>query len=75
MASAAAVGLYTWQIEPHWVQVVRRPMALPGLPLPWLAVLLTLVVLAGTPFTAAQGALPQLHAATEPGVDPKKTRH
>ena len=32
VASAAAVGLYTWQIEPHWVEVVRRPMPLPGLP-------------------------------------------
>ena len=32
VASAAAVGLYTWQIEPHWVEIVRRPMALPGLP-------------------------------------------
>ncbi|WP_212988076.1 MFS transporter [Actinoplanes auranticolor] len=37
--------------------VLVAVMALPGLPLPWLAVLLFLVVLAGTPFTAAQGAL------------------
>lgn len=32
VASAAGIGLYTWQIEPHWVEVVRRPMALPNLP-------------------------------------------
>jgi uncharacterized protein len=32
VAAAAAVGLYTWQIEPHWVEIVRRPMRLPGLP-------------------------------------------
>lgn len=32
VASAAGTGLYTWQIEPHWVEVVRRPMALPNLP-------------------------------------------
>jgi MFS family permease len=37
--------------------VLVAVMALPGLPLPWVAVLLTLVVLAGTPFSAAQGAL------------------
>src|SRR5688572_24073485 len=30
-ASAAALGLYTWQIEPHWVELVRRPMRLPNL--------------------------------------------
>jgi predicted MPP superfamily phosphohydrolase len=32
LASAAAVGVYTWQIEPHWVELVRRPMPLPDLP-------------------------------------------
>jgi predicted MPP superfamily phosphohydrolase len=32
VASAAAVGIYTWQIEPHWVELVRRPMRLPNLP-------------------------------------------
>jgi len=26
------VGIYTWQIEPHWVELVRRPMPLPKLP-------------------------------------------
>ena len=31
-ASAVAVGLYAWQIEPHWVELVRRPMSLPHLP-------------------------------------------
>jgi predicted MPP superfamily phosphohydrolase len=33
-ALAAGVGtaLYAWQVEPHWVQVVRRPMPLEGLP-------------------------------------------
>ena len=32
IASAAAVGLYAWQVEPHWLELVRRPMPLPGLP-------------------------------------------
>lgn len=32
LAGAAGVGLYTWQVEPHWVELVRRPMPLPGLP-------------------------------------------
>jgi predicted MPP superfamily phosphohydrolase len=32
IASAAAVGVYAWQIEPHWVELVRRPMPLPHLP-------------------------------------------
>ena len=31
-AGGALVGLYTWQVEPHWVEVVRRRMPLPGLP-------------------------------------------
>ncbi|MEV6491187.1 MFS transporter [Actinoplanes sp. NPDC051633] len=37
--------------------VLTAVMALPGLPLPLLCGLLVVVVLAGTPFTAAQGAL------------------
>ena len=32
LAGAAALGVYAWQIEPHWVQLVRRPMPLPNLP-------------------------------------------
>lgn len=32
LAAGAAVGLYTWRIEPHWVEIVRRPMVLPHLP-------------------------------------------
>lgn len=32
LGGAAAAGLYTWQVEPFWVEVVRRRMALPGLP-------------------------------------------
>ena len=32
LASAATVGIYTWLIEPHWVELVRRPMPLPKLP-------------------------------------------
>src|SRR5688500_1214696 len=35
-AGAAAVGVavggYTWLVEPHWVQLVRRRMPLAGLP-------------------------------------------
>jgi hypothetical protein len=30
--AAPAVGLYTWQVEPHWLEIVRRPMPLPDLP-------------------------------------------
>src|SRR5690242_12140084 len=29
---AAAGGLYAWQIEPFWPELVRRPMPLAGLP-------------------------------------------
>ena len=31
-ACAAGIGVYTWQIEPHWVEVVRRPMPVDYLP-------------------------------------------
>ena len=29
---AAAVGLYTWRIEPHWLEMVERPLPIAGLP-------------------------------------------
>jgi predicted MPP superfamily phosphohydrolase len=29
---AGLIGLYTWQIEPHWVEIIRHPMPLPHLP-------------------------------------------
>jgi len=29
---AAAGGVYAWQIEPYWLELVRRPMPLPDLP-------------------------------------------
>jgi len=29
---AAATGLYAWQIEPFWIEIVRRPMPLANLP-------------------------------------------
>ena len=32
VAGAAGVGLYSWQVEPHWVELVRRPMLLEFLP-------------------------------------------
>ena len=32
LASAAGLGLYAWQVEPHWVEIVRRPMPLENLP-------------------------------------------
>lgn len=32
VAAAAGVGLYAWQIEPYWLDVVRRPMPLENLP-------------------------------------------
>jgi predicted MPP superfamily phosphohydrolase len=31
-AAAAGTGLYTWQVEPHWLDVVRRTLPIPGLP-------------------------------------------
>jgi predicted MPP superfamily phosphohydrolase len=34
-AACAGVGLYTWRWEPHWVEVVRRPLALARLPESW----------------------------------------
>jgi predicted MPP superfamily phosphohydrolase len=30
--SATGVGLYTWLVEPHWLQIVRRPLPIRGLP-------------------------------------------
>src|SRR5688572_33244936 len=30
--SAVAIGLYTWRIEPHWLQVVERDLPIAGLP-------------------------------------------
>lgn len=30
--TAAATGLYAWRIEPHWLEVVSRPLPLPFLP-------------------------------------------
>jgi len=32
IAAAAGVGVYAWQIEPYWLDVVRRPMPLENLP-------------------------------------------
>ena len=32
LATAAGLGLYTWRVEPHWVEIVHRPMAVRGLP-------------------------------------------
>ncbi len=32
LGAAAATGLWTWRIEPHLVEVVRRPMPIAGLP-------------------------------------------
>ena len=29
---AASLGLYTWRIEPHWLEIVRRPLPIAGLP-------------------------------------------
>ena len=31
-ATAAGTFLYTWRVEPHWVDVVRRPLTIAGLP-------------------------------------------
>ncbi|HEX7981418.1 MAG TPA: metallophosphoesterase [Gemmatimonadaceae bacterium] len=32
IGAAAATGVYAWQIEPFWFEIVRRPMPLPDLP-------------------------------------------
>jgi predicted MPP superfamily phosphohydrolase len=32
LASGAGIGLYTWRIEPHWVEEVRRPLPISNLP-------------------------------------------
>lgn len=32
LAAAAGTGLYTWQLEPHWLELVRRPLPIRGLP-------------------------------------------
>jgi predicted MPP superfamily phosphohydrolase len=32
IASGAAVGLYTWLVEPHWLEIVRRRLPIRGLP-------------------------------------------
>lgn len=32
VGAAAGVGLYSWQIEPYWIEVVHCPMPLAGLP-------------------------------------------
>ena len=32
LGAAAATGVYAWQIEPYWLELVRRPMPLPNLP-------------------------------------------
>ncbi len=31
-ALAGGVGVYAWRVEPHWIRVVRRNMAIAGLP-------------------------------------------
>jgi uncharacterized protein len=32
VAAAAGIGVYAWQIEPYWLDVVQRPMPLENLP-------------------------------------------
>jgi uncharacterized protein len=32
VVSGAGIGLYTWLVEPHWLEVVRRPLPIRGLP-------------------------------------------
>jgi len=31
-ATCASTGLYAWQIEPHWLEIVTRPLPIAGLP-------------------------------------------
>src|SRR5262245_60236708 len=32
LAACGGVGLYTWRIEPHWIEVVRRDLPIANLP-------------------------------------------
>jgi uncharacterized protein len=32
LGAAASAGLYAWRIEPHWVELVERPLPIRGLP-------------------------------------------
>ena len=32
LGGAAVLGLYTWRVEPHWVEIVRRDMPIRNLP-------------------------------------------
>jgi predicted MPP superfamily phosphohydrolase len=32
VAGVAGIGLYAWQIEPHWLEIVRRPLRIDRLP-------------------------------------------
>jgi uncharacterized protein len=32
VGAAAGVALYTWRVEPHWLEIVRRPLPIRGLP-------------------------------------------
>jgi predicted MPP superfamily phosphohydrolase len=31
-AAVAGTGFYTWRLEPHWLEIVRRPLLVRGLP-------------------------------------------
>lgn len=33
LAAAGPAGFYTWRIEPEWLEVIRRPLPIAGLPL------------------------------------------
>lgn len=35
-AAPIFTGLYTWKIEPHWLQIVERPLPLENLPAHWI---------------------------------------
>jgi uncharacterized protein len=32
LGAAASAGLYAWRIEPHWLEIVERPLPIRGLP-------------------------------------------
>jgi predicted MPP superfamily phosphohydrolase len=32
VAAAAGTGLYTWRVEPHWLEIVRRQLPIANLP-------------------------------------------
>ncbi len=35
IATGGLMGMYTWRVEPTWLEIVERPLAIPNLPAHW----------------------------------------